>query len=272
MGAPSIDPTPIETTKRNAKALFFIQQALHDTVFVKIAAAKKAWTILKTAFQGSSKVVAIKLQGLRREFETLNMNQDESVQSFLTRVITIVNQIRSCGKNLSEKIVVMKVLRSLTTKFDHVVAAIEEFKDLSTYTFDELMGSLQVHETRLNRSEEKDDSRAFLIKSNSSRGGGHNGRCPGRDMSSRDNQQYSNQLKKDVECYYCHKKGHIEAYCYKKQREKCQVECYYCHEFGHVQANCYKKKREEGHASFVEEKDNHAWLFMAKTVEEKICE
>jgi PB1 domain len=88
-------------------------------------------------------------------------------------------------------------------------------------------------------------------------------------MSSRNNQQYSIQLKKDVECYYCHKKRHIEAYCYKKQREKGQVECYYCHKFGHVQANCYKKKREEGHASFVEEKNNHARLFMTKTVEEK---
>jgi gag-polypeptide of LTR copia-type len=83
IGASSIDPIPIETAKRDAKALFFIQQAVHDTVFVKIAAAettKEAWTILKTTFQGSSKVVAIKLQGLRREFETLNMNQDESVQ------------------------------------------------------------------------------------------------------------------------------------------------------------------------------------------------
>jgi SepF-like predicted cell division protein (DUF552 family) len=103
MGAPSIDPTPIETAKHDVK---------HDTVFVKIAAAetaKEAWTILKTAFQGSSKVVAIKLQGLRREFETLNMNQDESVQSFLTRVTTIINQIRSYRENLSEKIVVMKV-------------------------------------------------------------------------------------------------------------------------------------------------------------------
>jgi hypothetical protein len=47
-----------------------------------------------------------------------------------------------------------------------------------------------------------------------------NGRCHGRDMSSRNNQQYSNQLKKDVECYYCHKKEHIKAYCYKKQRKK----------------------------------------------------
>jgi gag-polypeptide of LTR copia-type len=199
----------------------------------------------------------------------LNMNQDESVQSFLTRVTTIVNQIRSCGENLSEKIVVMKVLRSLTTKFDHMIAAIEESKDLSTYTFDELMRSLQVHETQLNRSEEKDDSKIFLTKNNSSRGSDHRERGLGIGMSNKDDQQHSNQPKKDMKCYYCHKKGYIEAYCYKKQRQKGQVECYYCHKFGHVQANCYKKKREEGHASFVEEKDNHARLFMAKTVEEK---
>jgi gag-polypeptide of LTR copia-type len=169
--APNPDSTPIETNKRDAKTLFFIQQAVHESVFTKIEAAettKEVWAILKITFQGSFKVVVIKLQGLRWEFETLNMNQDESIQLFLKRVTTIANQIRSCGENLSEKIVVMNVLCSLTTKFDHMVAAIEEFKYLSTYMFDELMGSLQVYEARLNIIEEKDDTKAFYTKGESS--------------------------------------------------------------------------------------------------------
>ncbi|XP_078150197.1 uncharacterized protein LOC144545504 [Carex rostrata] len=260
-GIPNPDMTPVDTAKRDAKALFFIQQAVHELVFAKIAAAEtanEAWFTLKTDFQGSSKVVAIKLQGLRRDFETLNMKQGESVQSFFTQVTTIVNQIRSCGEDLPEKSVVLKVLRSLTTKFDHVVAVIEESKDLSTYTFDELMGSLQVHEVHLNRSEVKDDTKAFYTKGDSSRSqqqGRGRGQGNSRGRSSQGsrgrgkpsyNQPHSNQPKKNVECYYCHKKGHMQADCYKKQREGQDGECYYCHKRGNVQADCYKKKREEG--------------------------
>ncbi|XP_058002045.1 uncharacterized protein LOC131179345 [Hevea brasiliensis] len=43
------------------------------------------------------------------------------------------------------------------------VAAIEESKDLATYSFDELMGSLQSHEARLNRANEKNDEKAFQV-------------------------------------------------------------------------------------------------------------
>ena len=71
-----------ENRKRDSKALFFIQQAVHEIVFSRIATAatsKQAWTILQTEFQGSFKVMAVKLQTLRHEFETLHMKGNESV-------------------------------------------------------------------------------------------------------------------------------------------------------------------------------------------------
>lgn len=87
------------------------------------------------------------------------MKTEESVQIFLSRVN---------GDNISGQTVVAKVLRSLASKFIHVVALIEESKDLSTYTFDELMGSLLTHEARLSRSKEKGDEKAFYMKGENS--------------------------------------------------------------------------------------------------------
>jgi gag-polypeptide of LTR copia-type len=153
--------------------LFYIQLAVHDTIFSKIAAAtnaKEAWTTLKIAFQGSTRVMIIKLQDLHKDFETLQMNKEETIQVFLSWVQTVVNQIRVFGDTMEEKIVVGKVLRSLTPKFDHVVAAIEESKNLDTYSFNELMGSLQTHESRMSKTEDKCDEKAFYMKGESSRG------------------------------------------------------------------------------------------------------
>ena len=88
--------------------------------------SKEAWRILQKEFQGDVKVIS--------------------------RVSVIVSKMRSFGEQCSDQTVVSKILRSLTPKFDHVVAAIEESKDLAIFSFDELMGSLQAHEARLNLS------------------------------------------------------------------------------------------------------------------------
>jgi gag-polypeptide of LTR copia-type len=107
---------------------------------------------------------------------------------------------------MEEKIVVAKVLRSLTPKFDHVVAAIEEFKNLDVYSFDELIGSLQTHESRMSKTEDKGDEKAFYMKRESSRGGYN----PSRGWANSDRggrgQGRSNQ-----------------ADCYNKQREESQA-------------------------------------------------
>jgi gag-polypeptide of LTR copia-type len=82
----------------------------------------------------------------------------------------MINQIRVFGNTMKDKIVVAKVLRSLTPKFDHVIATIEESKNLDVYSFDELMGSLQTYESRMSKTEDKGDEKTFYMKGESSRG------------------------------------------------------------------------------------------------------
>lgn len=83
------DEARLKENKKDSKASFFIQQAGHDTIFSRIAAAetsKDAWEILRKKFQGSAKVIIVKLKSLMRDFETLFIKRNESVQDFLSRV------------------------------------------------------------------------------------------------------------------------------------------------------------------------------------------
>lgn len=53
-----------ENKRKDSKALFFIQQAALETIFSRIAAtttSKQAWTTLQKEYQGSSRVIVVKL-------------------------------------------------------------------------------------------------------------------------------------------------------------------------------------------------------------------
>jgi gag-polypeptide of LTR copia-type/Domain of unknown function (DUF4219) len=217
-----------ESVKKDSRAMCLIQQGVSDVVFPKIAAAtttKDAWTNLSTSYEGNTRVKGMKLQGLRREFETLLMKPDESIQTFLTRVQNVVNQMKVLGGTMTDETVVSKVLRSLKPDFDHVVAAIEEFKDLTNYSLTELTGSLQTHESRLRRREEVIGEQAFYVRGDvmrgrgrrgrefSSRGGRNSGESSPRGGRTTDSSDYdsSEEYKKRVRCYNCNKFGHYQS-------------------------------------------------------------
>ena len=54
------------------------------------------------------------------------MKESENVDSFFTHVIGLVTQIRSHGETLEERRIVEKILKSLSSRFDAIVVAIEE--------------------------------------------------------------------------------------------------------------------------------------------------
>ncbi|XP_058223045.1 uncharacterized protein LOC131332766 [Rhododendron vialii] len=165
-----------ENNKKDAIALHYIKQGVSKPIYPRIfnaKSAKEAWDVLKEEFQGNEKVVSIKLQSMWRDFDNLSMKESECIRDFFSKVAEIVNQIKSHGEAIQDKKVVEKILRSLPPKFDHCVAAIEEAKDLSKMTMFELMGSLQAHEQRINRSSTQPTQpveQAFQSKLNISEG------------------------------------------------------------------------------------------------------
>ncbi|XP_019439046.1 PREDICTED: uncharacterized protein LOC109344747 [Lupinus angustifolius] len=124
--------TSRESKRKDCKALFMIHQCVDESNFEKISSAKtakEAWENLEKCYAGAEKVKKVRLQILRRE--------------------ALTNQMKSCGEEIREQLIVEKVLRTLVSKFDHVVVAIEESKDLEQFKIDELQSSLEAHEQRI---------------------------------------------------------------------------------------------------------------------------
>jgi len=97
--------------KRDSKALFMIQQALDDEIFPHISASetsKQAWEILKQEYFGGDKVITVKLQTLRHDFEILFMNENKSVQGYLSRTSAITNRKRSYVRKLIIRLLCLK--------------------------------------------------------------------------------------------------------------------------------------------------------------------
>ena len=144
--------------KKDKKTLFFIYQALDDATFAKVSKStisKEAWVILEEVYKGDDRTRSIRLQMLRGEFEGLQMKESEVVAGYFTRMLTIVNQLKQNGEYVPDSRVTEKMLRLLVPKFDYIVAAIEEGKDVKSMKVKELLSSLQAHEVRIQRRQKE---------------------------------------------------------------------------------------------------------------------
>ncbi|GKB67302.1 hypothetical protein Tco_0928714 [Tanacetum coccineum] len=131
-------------------------------------------TLLRVAFQKKKFKTMLDRENIKKDAKALFYIQAvETYRGHPTKLSTrlctrakvtmIVSHMHTYGDNITDELVVAKILRSLPPKFDHVVAAIEESKDITTLSFDELMGSLQAHEARINKNVAREDEQAFQV-------------------------------------------------------------------------------------------------------------
>ncbi|XP_048331631.2 uncharacterized protein LOC107434507 [Ziziphus jujuba] len=131
-------------------------EGLDDDAFEKVSKAKstkEAWEKLKISYKGADPVKKVRLETLRAKFEMLQMKEGEIISDYFSRVLMVTNQLKRNGKKLDDVKIMEKILRSLDSNFDHMVAIIEETKDLEAMTLKQLLGSLQAYEEKKRKKE-----------------------------------------------------------------------------------------------------------------------
>ena len=234
---------------------------------------------MQKSLEGAEKAKKVRLQSLQAEFETLKMKSSESINDYVTRLKMIANKMKRNREILDEVRVMEKLLRSLTRKFDYVVTAIEESKDLSVISIDELVGSLQAHEQRMNKNDNTSNLERILqskvsINDNQAsnsyargrgnhggyRGGYRGGRGRGKQFFDRSQTNEGYQPSGRGRGFRGRGRGGFQ-----QRGDKSQLQCYNCNKYGHFSYECRStpKVEETNHfAAAVEDKDIGSAIFL----------
>ena len=138
------DAQKIELEERKLKDLKtknYLFQAVDRPILETILSketSKDIWDSMKKKYEGSTRVKCAQLQALRRDFETLQMKDRESITGYYARTMEISNKMCFHGENMENVTIFEKILCSMTPKFDYVVCSIEESKDIDAFSLDEL--------------------------------------------------------------------------------------------------------------------------------------
>ena len=271
--------------KKDQKPLCIIHQEVDDTIFQKVSIAtiaKQVWEILENTFKVVDKVKKVCPQSLRREYEILFMKKSESISDYSSRVLVVVNEIKRYGEEIKDIQVIEKILRSLHEKFNFIIVAIEESKNLETMSIDEVVGILQAHEEKLFKRKQEPMEQVLQTKLSlkdkeeknemSQRG---RGRRRGRGRGDRNFQKSFNN-----EGNYRHpfnsrgrgrqnfQRGHGRRN-EGRRFDKSKIECFNSHKFGHFAWECRNNNVEEK-SNYVEnkEKEEESTLLLAYKADE----
>ena len=252
--------------KKDRQALSAILNSVSESVSFQLdvkKTAKENWETIRTLHVGVDHVVQSKIQSLRREFENLAMKKDEKVSEFSSRFTKIISELRDLGERLEEKEAVAKLLRSMPMKYDSLTFSLEQFGNMRSLSVDEVIGSLRVHEQRLQERDSREEEQVLLARAynqskktdhgSSSRGRGR-GTSRGRGRG-RGRGRFSKNDKEEEE---------------RKPFDKSKVKCYNCQKMGHFTDECYsdtKKKGKEEKVNISEETEEESALMMVMSDE-----
>lgn len=252
---------------KDAKAQTFLVTRMTEEVMLHIITCSSSadmWKKLASVYEQKTET---SVHIVQQRFFQYKYEEGIEMAVFLSKVQEMKNQLKQMNEDISDKLVITKVLMSLPEDFSHFISAWESAPD-DKQTYDNLVARLLVEEERIKeKRSESNQSSAFMAK------------------------RFD---KKSVKCYRCNKLGHFQSECHSKVDNQNSAsssvnnrhqnfnnsnrKCFYCNKVGHFKSECrFNKNKNNGNAFVVQETFNEhfqqsQWLVDSGASEHMCCD
>ncbi|GJS75142.1 zf-CCHC domain-containing protein [Tanacetum coccineum] len=191
-------------------------------------ASKEIWKNLLITHQGNNQVKDNKIDLLVQQYEQFVISEDEFIDSAFARFNTIITSLKALDEGYSSKNYVRKFLRALHPKCREKVTTIEESKDLTSLSLDELIRNLKAkkessdEECSTSRSEDEEYAMAVRDFKKFFKRRGRFVRQPRNNKKTFQRSRDDKNDKSDRKCFRCGDQNHLIGECPKPPKDKNQ--------------------------------------------------
>lgn len=150
--------------KKDSKAQTLIVTSVGQEPLLHImncVTSRDMWLKLNNVYEQKSKA---SIQLLRQTFYSFNKSSEDSMSVHISKLRNIVQQLKNMGENISDSMVVSKMLMTLPTEFNHFYSAWWESTSADQRTLSNLTSRLVMEERRLKSNLSNELSKAFIAK------------------------------------------------------------------------------------------------------------
>nr|GEX67214.1 zinc finger, CCHC-type [Tanacetum cinerariifolium] len=185
---------------------------------------------------GEERVQQARLQTLKSDFEMSHMKEDETIDTFTTKLTTLANKAASLGHTMKDEELVRKLLNAVPDRYLQIVASIEQYSDLDEMTLEEAIARLKTYEERIKykKGKQVDNQERLMFSRHENKGRYSRGRGRGRyKFSQGRNRKNFKEERKDGET--SHKNYNNSK---KSNFDTSKLTCYKCKKIGHIAPKC----------------------------------
>ncbi|GJT37058.1 retrovirus-related pol polyprotein from transposon TNT 1-94 [Tanacetum coccineum] len=221
---------------------------------------------------GNNQVKDNKIDLLVQQYEQFVISEDESIDSAFARFNAIITSLKALDEGYSRKNYVRKIFRALHPIWSAKVMAIEESKDLTSLSLDELIGNLKVDEMIIKKDFEivkaKGERRSLALKGKKE---SSDEEC---STSGSEDEEYAMAVK-DFKKFFNRKRKFVrqprnDKKTFQRSRDdkngKSERKCFRCGDPNHLIRECPKPPRDKNQRAFI----GGSWSDSGEEDDEKI--